>query len=288
MPHVTMKEILTDAMERKYAIPNLWGGSMEMILGQIKAAEELGAPISICYCKGQYPDMPLENDIRMIISFAEKSKVPIMTSVDHATDFDTIVRGICYGLSSVMYDGSYLSYEENARNTKEIVKIAKSMGVSVEAELGAVGGSAVDWGKAGEFPSIKTDPDTVVDFVRETNIDALAVSFGNKHGLYKGKAELDWDLLERIRKVTDIPLVMHGASDLPDEIYPKIVENGISKIHFWTGPSKAAVENLNNKINDRKPDDEPVGYQDVFAWNVEFFYEITKKYLILMNANGKF
>ena len=288
MPHVTMKEILTDAMERKYGIPNLWGGSMEMILGQIKAAEEIGAPLSLCYCKGQCPDMPLENNIKLIVSFAEKSSIPIMTAFDHATDFESCIKGIHYGLSTVMFDGSYLPYEENVRTTKEIAKVAHSVGVSVEAELGAVGGSAVEWGKAGDYQSIKTDPGVVIDFIDKTDIDALAISFGNRHGLYKGIAELDWDLLQRIREVTDIPLVMHGASDLPDEVYPKLVEQGISKIHFWSGPSKLAAENLKHKINAMKPDDEPAGYQDVFAWNVDFFYEITKKYLILMNADGKF
>ncbi|MCL1896480.1 MAG: class II fructose-bisphosphate aldolase [Clostridiales bacterium] len=288
MPHVTMKEILKDAMDRKYAIPNLWGGSMEMVLGQVKAAEELGAPISICYCKGQYPDMPLENTVRLIVSYAEKATVPIMTFLDHATDFETCVKAIRHGISSVMYDGSYLSYEENVRNTQEVVKAAHSAGVSVEAELGAVGGSAVDWGKAGEFQSVKTDPDAVVDFVGKTGIDSLAVSFGNRHGLYKGKADLDWDLLRRIRSKTDIPLVMHGASDLPDEAYPRIVEGGISKIHFWSGPSKLAVENLKDRICGAQADEDPVGYQDVFAWNVDFFYRITKKYLALMNADGKY
>ena len=97
MPHVTMKEILNDAKDRKYGIPNLWGGSMEMILGQIKAAEEVRAPISLCYCKGQYPDMPLENTIRLIVSYAEKATVPIMTFLDHATDFESCVRAIRYG-----------------------------------------------------------------------------------------------------------------------------------------------------------------------------------------------
>ena len=286
MAHVTMKEILHDAMNRKYGVPNLWGGSSEMILGQVRAAEELGAPISLCYCKGQYPDMPLESTVRHIIVYAEKARVPIMTFLDHATDFETCVKAIKCGVSSVMYDGSYLPYEENIVNTKEIVKVAHSAGVSVEAELGAVGGSAAEWEKAGEYRSIKTDPSLVADFIEKTGIDSLAVSFGNRHGLYNGKAELDFDLLDEIRGIASIPLVMHGASDLPDEAYPKIVEHGVSKVHYWSGPSKLAAENLRNKLNEAQ-DGEPFGYQDIFKWNVDFFYEITKKYLILLNGAGK-
>jgi len=289
MPHVTMKELLSDAMKRNYGVPAFWGGSMEMVLGQIKAAEELGAPFCFCFCRGQYQDMPMEHQVPMNVSFAEKASVPIMTIFDHGTDFDSTIKIMHYGVSSVMYDGSYLPYEENVRNTQEIVRVARILGVSVEAELGAVGGNANEWGRAGEFPSYKSDPDSVLDFITRTNIDSLAISFGNRHGLYKGKADLDFELLRKIRAITDIPLAMHGASDLPDEMYPKIVENGISKVHFWSGPSKLAVENLKEKLSEPTgPDGEPIGYQNVFQYNVDFFYEITKKYLTLLNGAGKF
>jgi fructose-bisphosphate aldolase class II len=286
MSHVNMKELLADAQKRKYGILNLWGNSMEMVLGQIDAAEKIRAPFSLCYCKGQYPKLPIDLGAALIVRAAERAKVPVMTILDHGRDFDACMQAMRSGISAVMFDGSYLSYEENIEKTREIVKVAHAIGVSVEAELGAVGGS-VEWGEAGEYENIYTDPNQVVEFVEATGIDALAISFGNRHGLYQGKPKLRFDLVARIRKLTNIPLVMHGASDLPDSVYPKVVRSGISKIHFWSGPSKACVQNLTRKLDQTRKRRIPVGYQDVFKWNVEFFTKITEKYLRLMNAAGK-
>jgi len=286
--HVGLKELLQDAQQRRYGVPNLWGNSMAMLLGQIQAAEELHAPLSLCYCAGLYPEMPLELGVQLIVAAAQQAKVRILTILDHGTDFESCVRACHYGASAVMYDGSYRSYGENVETTREIVKVAHMLGVAVEAELGAVGGSAAEWGRAGEFKSVCTDPDQVVDFLEKTGVDALAISFGNRHGLYSGKTDLDFALLGEIRRRTDVPLVMHGASDLPDEVYPKVVEHGVSKVHFWSGPSKLAVENLRDRLNARTTGQGvPLGYQDVFHWNVDFFREITKKYLILLKAEGK-
>ena len=282
-----MRGLLRDAQTRKYAVPNLWGTSMEMLLGQIEAAEEVKAPLSLCYCRGQYPDLPLDIGVRLIVNAAEKTGVPIMTILDHGTDFDSCVRVMHYGVSSVMFDGSCLPYRENVEKTREVVRIGHSLGIAVEGELGAVGGSAVEWGKAEEYKSSQTDPDQVGHFVEATGVDALAISFGNRHGLYQGPPHLNFDVVAKIRAITDLPLVMHGASDLPDEAYPKIVASGISKIHFWSGPSKLAVENLRNKLAQSAGDTTPPGFQDVFRWNVDFFREITTKYLVLMNAAGK-
>lgn len=287
MSHVNMKELLRDAQARKYAVPNFWGTSMEMLLGQIDAAEELRAPLSLCYCNGQYPDMPLDVSAKLLASAAEKATVPIMTILDHGTDFESCVRAMHFGLTAVMFDGSYLPFDENVEATREIVKIGHALGVAVEGELGAVGGSAVDWGHAGEFSSSQTDPAQVLPFIEATGVDALAISFGNRHGLYQGTPHLNFDLVATVRTMTDLPLVMHGASDLADEFYPKIVESGISKIHFWSGPSKLAVENLRKKLAESAGDKMPPGYQDVFKWNVDFFHEITGKYLRLLNAAGK-
>jgi fructose-bisphosphate aldolase class II len=231
--------------------------------------------------------MPLEIGIKLIMEAAGYARVPIMTILDHGADVDTCIRAMELGIGAVMYDGSYLPYEQNISNTRKVVSVARERGVAVEAEVGAVGGSAVEWGRAGEYHSVHTDPEQAVDFLVRTGVDALAISFGNRHGLYKGETKLDFELVRRIRELTDIPLVMHGASDLPDEMYPQIVAQGISKVHFWSGPSKLAVENLRRKLASQNNAADPVGYQDVFRWNADFFYEITKKYLGLLNGAGK-
>jgi fructose-bisphosphate aldolase, class II len=286
MSHVNMKELLADAQRREYGVLNLWGNSMEMILGQIAAAEELKAPLSLCFCRGQYPTMPIDLGVKLVVDAAEHAKVPVMTILDHGRDFGDCIQAMHYGLSAIMFDGSYMPYEENVEITRELVRIARPIGVSVEAELGAVGGS-VEWGVAEQYESLYTDPDQVVDFVKATEVDSLAISFGNRHGLYKGKPNINFDLAAKIRKLTDVPLVMHGASDLADEMYPKIVKSGISKIHFWSGPSKECVKNLRQKLDESEQSTVDIGYQDIFRWNVDFFTEITKKYLRLVNADGK-
>jgi len=285
--HIDMRTLLADARRRRYGVPNLWGSSMEILLGQLQAAEEVRAPLSLCYCKGQYPEMPLDIAVKLILAAAEHARVPIMTILDHGTDIQTCIQAMELGIGAVMYDGSYLDYEENVRNTQAVVQAARRRGVAVEAELGAVGGSHVEWAKAEAYKSIHSDPELVVDFVSRTGVDALAISFGNRHGLYKGEPRLDYDLVRRIRERVDVPLVMHGASDLPDEAYPQIVANGISKVHFWSGPSKLAVENLRGKLAEKRKESDPVGYHEVFGWNVDFFREITRKYLVLLNAAGK-
>ena len=287
MSHIDMRTLLADARRRRYGVPNLWGSSMEILLGQLQAAEEVRAPLSLCYCKGQYPEMPLDIAVKLILAAAEHARVPIMTILDHGTDIQTCIQAMELGIGAVMYDGSYLDYEENVRNTQAVVQAARRRGVAVEAELGAVGGSHVEWAKAEAYKSIHSDPELVVDFVSRTGVDALAISFGNRHGLYKGEPRLDYDLVRRIRERVDVPLVMHGASDLPDEAYPQIVANGISKVHFWSGPSKLAVENLRGKLAEKRKESDPVGYHEVFGWNVDFFREITRKYLVLLNAAGK-
>jgi fructose/tagatose bisphosphate aldolase len=186
-----------------------------------------------------------------------------------------------------MYDGSSLPYEENVKNTAEIARVARTQGVAMEGELGAVGGSAAEWGKADEVASTNTDPALVADYVERTGVDALAISFGNRHGLYKGKPDLQFDLVRRIGAIVQVPLVMHGASDLPDEIYAKVVKSGISKVHFWSGPAKLAAQNLRVKLNEHADDATPIGYREVFEWNADFFYEATKRMLILLNCAGK-
>jgi fructose-bisphosphate aldolase class II len=285
---VGISDLLGDAQERGYAVPNFWGTSMEMLLGQLRAAEELRAPLSLCYSAAQYPQLPMDIGVAMILAAAKQATVPVLTILDHGTDIDSCVKAIELGVSAVMYDGSGLSYKQNLENSREIAAIAHSRGAGIEAELGAVGGSAVDWSGENAPESYHTDPEKVEEFVGETRIDALAISFGNRHGLYRGETVLDFDLVRRIRERVSVPLVMHGGSDLTDEMYPRIVSRGISKVHFWSGPSKLAVDNLRQHLEAQRSEKVPTGYQDVFRWNADFFYSITRKYLRLLNAEGAF
>ncbi len=234
MPHVTLKRILTDAQQRNYGIPCLAAGNIEMLIGIIRAAEEKESPVIICYNKQLTPDIPIEMIMPVIVKEAEKSKVPIATILDHGSDFELIMQTIHHGASSVMFDGSGLPFEDNIARTKEIVKIAHALGVSVEAELGGVGGNVMEVSGTSATESFYTDPDQAVEFVDRTGVDCLAISFGNVHGKYAGEPNLDLQLVKRISYSINIPLGMHGASGLDFSEYKGIIDAGISKINYFS------------------------------------------------------
>lgn len=284
MTQVSLKEILTDAKERNYAIPCLFGGNPEMIIGQIMAAETEESPLILFYHERLVPKLSVESGIPLIVNAARTAKVPVATILDHGSDFKSIVRAIHYGVSSVMYDGSALPYEENLRRTREIVNIAHAVGVSVEAELGNIGGSAIEVGNADIPESIYTDPDMVVDFIAKTGADALAISFGNQHGLYPEKQKLDYERVKKIAALVQIPLVMHGGSGLSDNEYQKIVASGISKVNYYSAMARKAAENLREKV---VKTGSALIFHDISDWMIDFYYYETQRLLGILGCAGQ-
>ncbi|MDU4171981.1 MAG: ketose 1,6-bisphosphate aldolase, partial [Citrobacter freundii] len=177
----------------------------------------------------------------------------VVLNLDHGLHFESVVRALRLGFSSVMFDGSTLEYEENIRQTREVVKMCHAVGVSVEAELGAVGGDegGALYGHADE--SLFTDPMLARDFVDRTGIDALAVAIGNAHGKYKGEPLLDFPRLDTIRQQAAIPLVLHGGSGISDDDFKRAIELGIHKINFYTGMSQAALSAVETRMANRQP-----------------------------------
>ena len=284
MSHVTLKEILKDTRDRKYAVPNLAACNLEMLIGIIKAAEEKKAPVIICYNKQLSHGIPIELAMPLLVNAAERAKVPIATILDHGSDFKDIVKSIHYSSSSVMFDGSGLSFEENIKRTKEIVKIAHSIGVSVEAELGGVGGSAVEKTATSSAESIATKPEEAVEFVNQTKIDALAIAFGNVHGRYKGEPKIDLELVKKIASLIDIPLVMHGASGLTLDSYKPIIESGISKINYFSAMCRGIYSKMKDLLESTGEDAFCI---DTIQASIVFWYQETKKLLDILNCSGK-
>lgn len=287
MSLVTLKELLTDATQKKYGIPCLLGGNLEMVLGPIKAAEEVGAPLILCFNQSVTPTVPMEYGMPMIVDAAKRARVPIATTLDHGQSLEAVVQAIHLGSSSVMFDGSNLPYEENVRQTKEIIRIAHAVGVSVEAELGHVGGSSIeigiDYGNDGEV--FLTDPQMAVDFVEKTDVDALAIAFGNVHGVYRGDPKLDLPRVQQIHQMVDVPLVMHGASGLTDDDYPRIIDSGISKINYYTAMARRVSNNIKQMM--ATVDSETNIYHNLISNTIEFFYEDTKTLLDTLRCSGQ-
>ncbi len=283
MPHVNSKDILSEARERKYGVPGLLGGNLEMVVGQITAAEERRSPLILVFNQEVTEKIPMELGIPMIVNAAEKADVPVATILDHGQGVESIVRAICLGSSSVMFDGSGLPYEENVEKTKEIVRIAHAAGVCVEAELGSIVGSSVDPENSGPEAAF-TDPGMAADFVEKTGTDTLAISFGNVHGVYKGEPSLDLERVRRIRSMVDVPLVMHGGSGLTEGDYAKIVESGISKVCYYTTMARGASGDLRKMMLDAEQDD--IIYHHIISRATDYFYTETRKLLDVLGCSG--
>ncbi len=283
MPHVSSKEILSEARERRYGVPGLVGANLEMVIGQITAAEERRSPLILVFNQELTMEVPMELGMAMIVNAAEKARVPVATILDHGQSLESIVRAIRFGSSSVMFDGSSLPYEENVKRTREVVRIAHAAGVCVEAELGSIVGSAVDPEDNGPEAAF-TDPDMAADFVGKTGIDALAISFGNVHGVYRGEPNLDLERVRRIHSMVHVPLVMHGGSGLAESEYAKIVESGISKVCYYTAMARGVSSNLRKMMLDAGQDD--VIYHHIISRAIDYFYTETRRLLDVLGCSG--
>ncbi len=243
---VTLKEILKIAQEKKVAIGAFNTPNMTSIKAVIDAAEELSQPVILMHAQ-VHEEMGLckmEEIAPPMLMFARAASVPVCVHLDHGTDLEYVQRGLALGFTSVMYDGSTLSTEENVANTKKAVALAKESGASVEAEIGSMG--AREGGGAGDS-SIYTDPDAAVQFVKETGIDALACAFGTAHGFYKDTPKLDFERLSKIDSLIDVPIVMHGGSGVSEEDYREVIRRGVRKINYYTYMAKAGGEAISGK-----------------------------------------
>ena len=290
MPIVSMKEILKDAKSKKYAVGCYNAVDMQMIRGIIQAAEEENSPVILCHAEVHFKYTPIEKIAPVMIEEAANAKVPVALLLDHGKSFSAIMKAMHLGFNAVMFDGSELSFEENVCQTREIVKIARELNVSVEAELGHVtrpksgGADGEEEDSVIYDKSFYTDPEKAADFVQKTGIDALAVAFGTVHGVYMTKPQLDLSRLDRIREITNMPLVMHGGSGLTAQDYENSIKNGICKINYYTNMALKAAEVIKEKLNNTK---ESVFYHNIMMWSIEAFKEDVKNTMKLFKSSNK-
>ena len=238
MSIITLKDALVKAKKEKYGIGAFNISSFTFLEAVIEAAEEKRSPVIVQIAEGHTPDMPnFESFCKSVVDLISKSSVPVVLHLDHGQTMGMVVRAIQSGFSSIMIDASSHPYEENIKTTKEIVNICHSANISVEGELGTIGGAEANITKEEDA---FTNPNEAKDFIDKTGIDALAISIGNVHGNYKGEPKLDFARLEEISNLTNIPLVLHGGSGIYDDDFRKAVQLGICKINFYTGNCKAA------------------------------------------------
>jgi len=231
------------------------------------------------------PYGPLEEISYYLIPMAKKASVPVVVHLDHGLTYDTCVKALKLGFSSVMYDCSTDSYEENVRKVKEMADIAHSYGATIEGELGHVGdneGSAEGSDHMADPSAFFTDPALAKDFVEKTGVDALAIAVGNAHGAYKLPPKLDFERIRTIAKTVDVPLVLHGGSGLTDNDFRQAIQDGISKVNIFTDINVAAVEAEFKKFSDMNK-----GIIDLIPAAVEAVKLATMEKMKLFSSDGK-
>lgn len=231
MSLVTSKEMLLDAQKGGYAVGAFNAENMEMVKAIVAAAEELKAPVMIQTTPSTINYGTLETYTALVHAEAKNASVPVALHLDHGSSFDLAVRAIRVGYTSIMIDGSGSGFEDNIDVTRRVVAVAAPNQIPVEAELGKVGGKEDDLEAEADT---NTDPAQAAEFVERTGISSLAVAIGTAHGFYVGTPVLDKERLSEIRKVVEIPLVLHGASGLSDEDVIDCVKRGICKVNFAT------------------------------------------------------
>ena len=248
MKYLTMAEILQPCVGQDWAIGAYDTCNLEITQAIVDAAAADQAPVIIMVYPHHTSQAEWPTLLRMIEAEVERAHISAALVLDHAKTIAEIECALELGFSGVMIDASLAALEENIALTRRAVEIAHAQGVSVEAELGHVGEGQMVISE--ELQNIYlTRVDEAERFVKETGVDALAVSIGTLHGLYKGKPHLDFERIAQLRAACPIPLVLHGGSDTPDEDIRRAIETGIDKINIWTDVRIPFLQALKEKLD---------------------------------------
>lgn len=263
----SVNELLRMADEKKKAVVALDCGIYEEMACVVKAAELVGCPAIMMYYPG---GMSAAAFSAIASDLAEHSKADISYILDHGPNYEVAMDCVKAGFPSIMIDHSDKPFEENVRLTQEVVRTAHLFNVDVEAELGHVGEACNE--EDYKNSSLFAKPDEVVEFVKRTGVDSLAVHIGSAHGIYKSTPSLDLDLLREINHVTDVPLVLHGGSGIPSEQVQQAVKLGINKTNFGTEFDQRFAEAMLETLQNRD--------KNLFTFELApFYYEKVMGYL---------
>ena len=255
---VTSKELLLDAQKRGYAVGAFNVENMEFVMAVLAAAEETGSPVIMQTTPGTLKYAGLDYFLANVKAAVERTKLPVVMHLDHGNSFELAMKAYRTGYTSVMIDGSKLPFEENIALTKRVTDACHPGDIPVEAELGKVGGKEDDLENGDDNPY--TDPDEAKEFVERCAPDSLAVGVGTSHGVYKGVPKVNVEVLSAIRKVVDIPLVLHGTSGVPDEQVKDCISRGICKVNYATDLRIAFTKGVKAHMEAHPDDFDPKKY----------------------------
>lgn len=280
---VTNSYLLKKAYDGKYGVGAFNANNLEQVQGIIEVAEEEKAPVILQASQGAIKYAGLDNVTAIVLSMAKNAKAPVSLHLDHGTDFNQNVRCLRAGFTSLMFDGSALPFKDNVAITRKIVEIAHPCGVSVEGELGRVAGTEDDL-TVDEVDALMTQPDQAAEFVKLTEVDALAVAVGSVHRMKVQAAVLDIDRIRKIKATTGIPLVLHGSSGVTDDSITKAINEGICKINVATALNMAFVEGIREAVKN-KPDE--VDPRNIIGVGKAKLKEVVREKVRLFGSNGK-
>jgi fructose-bisphosphate aldolase class II len=247
MPLVPMTAFLPKAKAGKYAVGQFNMNNLEFAQAITDAAIEEKSPFIFGVSEGALKYMGMEYTVAIARAAAEKSGLPIALHLDHGSTFEVAMQCIRAGFSSVMFDGSHHAYEDNIRLTKEVVKAAHAMGVSVEGELGTIGGVEDDI-SVDEASAALAKPEEAIRFYEETGVDCLAIAVGTAHGMYKGEVKIHFDIIKAVASKIPVPVVLHGGSGVPDEMVREAVQAGVGKINVNTENQVACTQAIRDVL----------------------------------------
>lgn len=278
-----MKELVLAAQKGQYAVGAFNCNNMEIVQAIVAAAEIEKSPVIIQASQGAIKYAGIDYITGLTKLAAESVKVPVALHLDHGTSFEQCIDCIRSGFSSVMIDGSKHNLEENIALTLRVIEIARLFGVSVEGELGKIGGTEDDI-VVSEREAFFTDPIDAERFCRETGVDALAVAIGTAHGLYKGVPKLDFDRLKEIKKRVSTPLVLHGSSGVPEEAIREAISHGVAKVNIDTNIREAFTEAARKVLIDNPKEIDP---RKMLGPAREAAIEVIREKIRMFGSNGK-
>ena len=257
---LSTREMLLKAQREGYAVPAFNIHNMETLQVVAETAMEMKSPVIIAGTPSTIEDYAGPDYIKAMAEVAaNKYDIPIAIHLDHFEDVEAIKRDIDIGFKSCMIDASKKPFEENISIVKDVVEYAHRYDAVVEAELGKLGGREDDL-VVDEKDAMYTNPDDAADFVDKTNVDSLAIAIGTAHGLYKGEPKLDFERLKEIRSKVSIPLVLHGASDVPDELVKEAISLGICKVNVATDLKSPFADAVKKFFNENSKESDPRKY----------------------------
>lgn len=250
------REILDAADKGGYAVGAFNVHTIEMLAPVLEVAEEKKSPVLLQFSYGSLTFIGAEAISVLVTHAARQAKVPVAIHLDHGDGFAQIMQGLRHGFTSVMIDASRLPLAENIALTRQVVEAAHAVGVSVEAEIGRVGGTE-EHVTVNEWEASLSDPAEAEELVAKTAIDYLAPAFGTAHGFYKGEPKLDLDRLAEVNRRVSVPLVMHGGSGVPDTMVREAIKRGVAKVNVATELKDAWARALRDTLQAKPSEIDP-------------------------------